>query len=162
MTETKEGEFELVSVNVSARTGMRKVPVDRVRFLAGKGIAGDAHAGLLEMRQVSLLAAEEIEAASAELRSKLGADAPLSRLEPGDFAENITTRGLALHELPLGTVLELGSARLEVSQIGKECHAGCEIRKLVGDCVMPRRGIFARVLESGEASSADRGRYRIG
>ncbi len=162
MTETKEGDFELVSVNVSARLGMRKVSVDRVRFLAGKGIAGDAHAGLQEKRQVSLLAVEEIETAAAELRTKLGADAPLARLEPGDFAENITTRGLALHELPLGTVLEVGSARLEVSQIGKECHAGCEIRKLVGDCVMPRRGIFARVLESGEASSADRGRYRIG
>ncbi len=162
MIEGKEGAFEIVSVNVSAKTGMRKVPVDRVRFEAGKGIAGDAHSGLLEARQVSLLAVEEIEAASAGLQDKLGQASPISRLEPGDFAENITTRGLALHELPLGAVIELGTALLEVSQIGKECHAGCEIRKLVGDCVMPRKGIFARVLRPGEASNADRGRYRIG
>jgi MOSC domain-containing protein YiiM len=162
MIEQKKGYFEIVSFNVSERTGTRKKPVDRVVFAEGRGIAGDAHAGVLEKRQVSLLAVEEIEAASAAAAEKLGAGAALSSLKPGDFAENVTTRGLALHELPLGTKLEIGTALLEVSQIGKECHAACEIRRLVGDCAMPRKGIFARVLRAGEASNADRGSYRIG
>jgi MOSC domain-containing protein YiiM len=149
MIEAGEGEFEIVSLNVSERTGTRKRPVDRVGFAEGAGIVGDAHSGLLERRQVSLLAIEEIEAAFAGLG-------------PGDFAENLTTRGLALHELPLGARLEIGTALLEVSQIGKECHTACEIRKLVGDCAMPKKGIFARVLRAGEASREDRGHYRIG
>lgn len=157
----REGEFEIVSLNVSAATGTRKVPVDRVAFEEGRGIRGDAHAGLLEKRQVSLLAAEEIDAAREAALAKLGKDSPLASLSPGDFAENVTTRGLVLHELPIGTRLEIGTAVLEVSQIGKECHAGCDIRKLVGDCAMPRKGVFARVVEAGEASRADRGRYRF-
>ena len=162
MIENTEGEFEIVSFNLSARTGIRKKPVDRVRFEEGRGIDGDAHNGILEKRQVSFLAVEEIEAASAVLHVKLGSDAALASLKPGDFAENLTTRGVVLHELPIGTKLEIGTALLEVSQIGKECHTACEIRKLVGDCAMPRKGIFARVLRAGEASHADRGRYRIG
>lgn len=162
MIDTKEGDFDIVSLNVSERTGTRKKPVDHVRFASGKGIEGDAHAGLLEKRQVSLLAMEEIEAATEAMRIKLGKEAPLASLAPGDFAENLTTRGLALHELPIGTRLLIGTALLEVSQIGKECHASCEIRKLIGDCAMPRRGIFARVLREGEARIADRGHYRIG
>lgn len=113
MIDTKEGEFEIVSFNVSSHTGIRKKPVDRIRFEEGKGIDGDAHSGVL-------------------------------------------------HELPIGTKLEIGTALLEVSQIGKECHTACEIRTLVGDCAMPRKGIFARVLRAGEASHADRGHYRIG
>lgn len=157
----REGDFEIVSLNVSAATGTRKLPVDRAAFEEGRGIRGDAHAGLLEKRQVSLLAAEEIDAAREAALSKLGKDSPLASLSPGDFAENVTTRGLALHELPIGTRLEIGTAVLEVSQIGKECHAGCDIRKLVGDCAMPRKGVFARVVEAGEASRADRGRYRF-
>ena len=156
------GEFEIVAFNVSERTGTRKKPVGHVAFEEGRGIAGDAHAGVLEKRQVSLLAVEEIEAASAAAAAKLGTDAPAARLKPGDFAENVTTRGLVLHELPIGTKLEIGSALLEVSQIGKECHTACEIRRLVGDCAMPRKGIFARVLRAGEASDEDRGRYCIG
>jgi MOSC domain-containing protein YiiM len=162
MIQAKEGEFELVSINLSERTGTRKKPVATARFREGSGIEGDAHAGLLEKRQVSLLAMEEIEAASAAARAKLGEDVPQATLVPGDFAENLTTRGLALHELPIGTKLEIGTALLEVSQIGKECHSSCEIRKLVGDCAMPRRGIFARVLRAGEAKVEDRGHYRIG
>ena len=172
-----EGDFEIVSLNVSDRTGVRKKPVDSVRLVAGSGIAGDAHAfkeGVAgyENRQVSLLAVEEIEAASAVLAAKAGcpgygdepggAPAAPRVLVPGDFAENITTRGLALHELPLGTRIEAGGAVLEVSKIGKECHAACEIRRLVGDCVMPRKGIFVRVIEGGEVSSGSRCHYRIG
>lgn len=155
----REGDFHIVSLNVSEKTGVRKKPVERVGFALGEGIVGDAHRGLLEKRQVSLLAVEEIEAAGVVLREKFGTDA--MALNPGDFAENITTRGLALHELPVGTQLEIGGALLEVSQIGKECHTSCEIRRLVGDCAMPRKGIFARVLREGEARREDRGHYRF-
>lgn len=177
----REGEFEIVSLNVSDRTGVRKRPVGSFSLEPGKGVAGDAHAGLVDDRQVSLLAVEEIEGASATLAAKAAAKAAESgaaasvaaggaacekaeegmALKPGDFAENITTRGLRLHELPLGTRLEIGGAVLEVSRIGKDCHAACEIRRLVGDCVMPRRGIFARVVEGGEVKREDRGRYRL-
>ena len=83
-------------------------------------------------------------------------------LKPGDFAENITTRGIELHLLPLGTRLLIGDVVLEVSKIGKECHAACEIRALVGDCVMPRKGIFASVVSGGEVRREDRCHYRIG
>lgn len=145
----KEGDIEIVSLNVSDRKGVRKTPVESIVLVEGSGVAGDAHAGAIEDRQVSLLASEEIEAANEALK-------------PGDFAENITTRGVRLHELPIGTKIELGGTLLEVSKIGKECHSACEIRTLVGDCIMPRRGIFARVLKGGEVSREDRGHYRIG
>ncbi len=153
-----EGHFDIVSLNVSERTGTRKTPVACVRLAVGLGIEGDAHAGIIENRQVSMLAVEEIEGASALLCARAEAGVAL---KPGDFAENITTRGLALHELPVGTRLELGETLLEVSKIGKECHTACEIRALVGDCVMPRRGIFARVLRGGELRREDRGHYCI-
>lgn len=185
----REGAFKVVSVNVSRETGTRKRPVPGIALRIGLGVAGDAHAGLCEDRQVSLLAVEEIEGANARLcpgygetgrpaaglsaAAEGGADARGAagdphgpgaaqvRLVPGDFAENITTAGIALHELPVGTRLEIGGAVLEVSKIGKECHASCEIRRLVGDCVMPRKGIFARVLAEGEISDADSGHYRF-
>jgi MOSC domain-containing protein YiiM len=162
----REGDFQIVSLNVSGKTGTRKHPVPRIALVEGKGVDGDAHAGVLETRQVSLLAAEEIEAASAKLcpgyaNEEAAKGGQLTSLAPGDFAENITTRGLALHELPLGTSLEIGGALLEVSKIGKECHAACEIRRLVGDCVMPKKGIFARVLRGGEITNEDSGHYRI-
>ncbi len=159
------GEFEIVSLNVSDRKGVRKKPVDTVLLEAGKGVACDAHAGGAEDRQVSFLAVEEIEAADELLRSGRVSGcikADVDGIRPGDFAENVTTRGVALHELPIGTRIEMGEAVLEVSRIGKECHAACEIRRLVGDCVMPRKGIFARVIRGGEVRRADRGRYRIG
>jgi MOSC domain-containing protein YiiM len=155
----REGEFEIVSLNVSEKKGTRKRPIPLARFAVGLGVEGDAHSGLLEDRQVSLLAIEEIlEASAACVKAAPGA----TGLVPGDFAENVTTRGIVLHELPLGTRLYIGSAELELSKIGKECHAACEIKRLVGECVMPKRGVFARVLTAGEASLADRCRYRIG
>ena len=156
-----EGEFEIVSLNVSRKTGTRKIPVESVVLVEGSGIEGDAHAGVLEKRQVSFLAAEEIEGASAQLAGQCALAGGLDRLAPGDFAENVTTRGVALHLLPLGTEIRIGEALLEVSQIGKECHAACEIRRLVGDCVMPRKGIFARVVRGGRISREDRGHYRF-
>lgn len=140
--------FRIVSVNVSGRTGERKRPVGSVSAVADHGLEGDAHAGPGE-RQVSLLAMEDIEA----MRSKIPA------LGPGDFAENITTAGVDLASLPVGTRLTIGEAVLEVTAIGKECHAGCAIREQAGDCVMPRRGIFARVLRGGEISDESTGAY---
>jgi MOSC domain-containing protein YiiM len=152
--------FEIVSLNVSEKTGVRKKPVSAVVLEKGKGVVGDAHAGIIENRQVSLLAIEEIEQASASLSEAscalLGGK---KQLEPGDFAENVTTRGVVLHELPLGTILSIGQTVLEVSKIGKECHADCEIRRLVGDCVMPRKGIFARVIAGGEVHREDSCHY---
>lgn len=157
-----EGEFEIVSLNISSATGTRKKPVPFISVIPGKGIEGDAHAGLIENRQISLLAIEEIEAASSQLvKNGCPVTGGLTSLAPGDFAENITTRGIALHLLPIGTRLEIGEAVLEVSKIGKECHTSCEIRRLVGDCVMPRKGIFARVITGGVIRHEDRGHYHI-
>jgi MOSC domain-containing protein YiiM len=111
----------------------------------GHGIVGDAHAGEWH-RQVSLLADEDIDT----LRGRG------MRLRPGDFAENVTTRGIDLASLPVGSRLHLGPAELEVTQIGKECHTGCEISRTTGDCVMPRRGVFARVIVGGEIDRESR------
>jgi MOSC domain-containing protein YiiM len=133
--------FRILSLNVSERTGERKrpVPEGKVILRENHGIVGDAHAKDWH-RQVSLLAAEDIDT----MRGK-GVEIGF-----GDFAENITTRGVDLASLPVGTRLHIGQAELEVSQIGKECHSHCAIYQAVGDCVMPRRGIFARVLKGGE------------
>lgn len=157
-----EGHFDIVSINVSERTGVRKTPVASCMLEEGRGISGDAHFGLIENRQVSLLAVEEIEGANESMRLAGCAKAlPGQALKPGDFAENITTRGLRLHLLPVGARIEIGGTLLEVSKIGKECHAACEIRRLVGDCVMPRKGIFARVIRGGEIQHEDRAHYRF-
>lgn len=146
-----DGEFELVSINISVAKGTQKKPVDKATLVAGHGLAGDAHAGAWH-RQVSLLAEEDIDT----MRGK-GIE-----LAWGDFAENLTTRGVDLASLPVGARLTIGGAELEVTQIGKECHRGCEIFQIVGDCVMPRRGIFARVLAGGEIGRESRCSYRIG
>lgn len=128
----------IISINISHEKGERKKPVDGAELQAGHGIAGDAHAGDWH-RQVSLLALESIQS----MKDK-GLD-----VGPGDFAENITTEGIVLPSLVPGTRLRLGPALVEVTQIGKECHNRCEIFRQAGDCVMPREGIFARVLEGG-------------
>jgi MOSC domain-containing protein YiiM len=136
-------EFSLISINTSARKGERKYPVDRAVLRRDHGIEGDAHAGDWH-RQVSLLADEDIES----MRGR-GIELP-----SGAFAENLTTRGIDLSSVPVGTRLHVGPTLLEVTQIGKECHQACAIREAVGDCVMPRRGVFARVLEGGEIDCA--------
>ncbi len=136
----------VVSVNVSLTKGVRKSPVPDCRVVPGRGLEGDAHAGDGH-RQVSFLARESIQ----KMRD-VGLD-----VGPGDFAENITTTGIELVSLPVGTVLRLGvGARLEVSQIGKVCHDRCAIFEQAGDCVMPREGIFARVLDGGTVGPGDR------
>jgi len=145
-----ERSFEIVSLNLSEAKGVAKKPVSFLDLLEDSGAAGDAHAGPGD-RQISLLGAEDIEAFAAK-------GLPV---KPGDFAENITTRGIDLPSLPLGTRIEIGCAVLEISKIGKECHAGCAIRRATGDCVMPRRGVFARVLVGGRIRREDSCRYRI-
>ena len=135
----------VVSVNVSDRKGTRKHPVGRAVLVAGFGVEGDAHGGEGN-RQVSLLARESI----AKMR------APGLTLAPGDFGENLTTAGIDLVSLPVGSTLRVGAtAELTVTQIGKECHLGCDIRRQVGDCVMPREGIFARVTKPGAIAAGD-------
>ena len=143
-------EFTILSINVSTQTGVQKRPVDRAFLRAGHGIEGDAHAGDWH-RQVSLLADEDIE-------SMRGRGIEIGF---GDFAENITTRGIQLGLLPVGTKLSIGTALLEITQIGKECHHGCAISRTVGDCVMPRRGVFARVLRGGEVDCESRCHYDL-
>ena len=142
--------FEILSLNISKEKGTPKTPVPRMVLIPDQGIEGDAHAGPGN-RQVSLLADEDIDT----MREKLDS------LVPGDFAENITTRGIDLPSLPVGTRLYIGGAVLEISQIGKECHSGCAIREKTGDCVMPRRGVFAKVIEGGEITDEDTGHYDI-
>lgn len=143
-------EFSILSINISERTGEQKTPVDRAVLREAHGIEGDAHAGDWH-RQVSLLADEDI-----GLMRGRGIE-----IDFGDFAENITTRGLDLAALPIGARLHLGDALLEVTQIGKECHQHCAIYAAVGDCVMPRRGIFARVLRGGEIDRDSRCHYSL-
>ena len=133
------------AVCISEKKGEQKHPVDSVRLLPRHGIVGDAHAGDWH-RQVSLLGAESV----ARLQEKISLP-----LLPGAFAENILCEGLCLYQLPVGTRLRIGSALCEVTQIGKECHADCAIRRQAGDCVMPREGIFAIVLKEGEARPGD-------
>ncbi len=129
----------IVSINISEKKGTRKKPVQTATIEVDFGILGDAHASGDWHRQISLLAIESIE----KMRQK-GLN-----VNPGDFAENITTEGIELLSLPVGTRLRLGDVLAEVSQIGKECHTRCAIYRQAGDCVMPREGIFVRVLSSG-------------
>jgi MOSC domain-containing protein YiiM len=128
----------VLAVCTSLNKGERKKPVPAVELVPNHGIAGDAHAGDWH-RQVSLLAQESIDKMRAMGLS----------VSAGDFAENITTTGIDLVSLPIGTRLILGSTLLEVTQIGKECHNRCAIYYQAGDCVMPKEGIFARVLTGG-------------
>lgn len=143
-------EFSILSINISDRTGVQKTPVARAVLREGYGIEGDAHAGDWH-RQVSLLADEDIQT----MRGR-GIE-----LGYGDFAENVTTRGIDLGALPIGALLNLGTAIVQVTQIGKECHHGCAIFQAVGDCVMPRKGVFARVLRGGEIDHESRCHYDL-
>ena len=134
----------VVAVCISERKGERKTPVEQVELRVEHGIVGDAHAGDWH-RQVSLLAKESI----AKMQA-MGLD-----VDNGDFAENITTSGIDLPALPVGARLQIGPTLLEVTQIGKECHTRCAIFHQAGDCVMPKEGIFARVLQGGSIKPGD-------
>jgi len=136
---------KIISVNISADKGEKKHNIEQCRLIKDMGLANDAHAGFMH-RQVSLLAKESIEKIK-----KLGLD-----VDCGDFAENLTTEGINLVSLPVGTKLKVGNGIiLRVTQIGKECHNRCAIFQQVGDCVMPREGIFAEVLTEGTVKTGD-------
>jgi cyclic pyranopterin phosphate synthase len=135
---------KIVAVCISDRKGICKHAVAQLELQVGLGIVGDAHGGNWH-RQVSLLAEESVDAMRAS-----GLE-----LAPGAFAENILTRGLELKTLPVGTVLRAGTALLAVTQIGKECHNDCAIKKAAGKCVMPTEGIFAVVLKGGALRPGD-------
>jgi len=135
---------KVIAVCISENKGERKTPVASVELRENHGVVGDAHAGEWH-RQVSLLAAESIE----KMRG-MGLD-----VDSGDFAENITTQGIDLPALPVGTRLTVGETLLEVTQIGKECHVRCAIYHQAGDCVMPKEGIFARVITGGVVRPGD-------
>ncbi len=130
--------MKVISVNISEKKGTIKSPVPQIELKKNHGIVGDAHAGNWH-RQVSLLAIESLNKMKEKIPS----------LKPGDFAENIMTEGISLHTLPIGTLLSIGECELEVTQIGKECHKGCEIRNITGECIMPTEGIFTIVKKEG-------------
>nr|WP_231718340.1 MOSC domain-containing protein [Lagierella massiliensis] len=123
-----------------------KTPVEVGNLIENFGLEGDAHGGNWH-RQISLLAVESIDKMKA-----MG----LPDLKDGDFAENITTKGLVLHEIPVGTKFKIGDSLLEVTQIGKKCHKGCAIKQKVGSCIMPTEGIFAKVLKGGLIKKGDK------
>lgn len=141
---------KIISINVSDKTGMKKDPVKNAELKEDFGIVGDAHAGdkreEYAHRQVSLLAQESIDKVADK-----GVD-----FYPGIFAENLTTEGVDLPSLPIGTTIRFPSGViLEVTQIGKVCHDGCAIFETLGDCVMPREGIFTKVVVGGTISAGD-------
>ena len=137
---------KIIAVCTSDKKGIKKSPIAEVIVEDNYGVAGDAHADHQTHRQVSLLALESID----KMRQHGFV------LHPGDFAENITTEGIDLVSLPVGTRILAGDeVVLEMSQIGKECHAACAIRRQVGDCIMPREGIFAKVIHGGTLRAGD-------
>ena len=137
-------EGKVIAVCVSKNKGEQKKDVSRGLLIKEWGLDGDAHASSWH-RQLSLLAKESIDKMRKE-----GLE-----VGPGDFAENITTEGVNLFELPLGTRIRIGNALLKVTQIGKECHDRCAVYYQAGDCVMPREGIFTRVIKGGEVNTGD-------
>ena len=145
-----KNDFSIISLNISVKKGDQKIPVDEVELRENHGIVGDAHAGNWH-RQISLLADEDVDT----MRGK-GVE-----LKPGDFAENITTEGVVLSDLPIGTRLYIGESELEVTQIGKECHHNCAVFHAVGDCVMPRKGIFVKVLKGGRVNRESKCYYSL-
>jgi cyclic pyranopterin phosphate synthase len=136
----------VVAVCISEKKGTIKTAIPEIYVKSNYGIVGDAHAGD-RCRQVSFLASESVD----KLRDKIPS------LEAGVFAENILTSGINLHELPIGTKLRIGAALFEITQIGKDCHNdGCAIKKQTGECVMPREGVFASVIENGTIKPGER------
>ncbi len=126
----------VISINVSDGKGTIKKPIPSCTIIENFGLENDAHASSKTHRQVSLLAYESYQKGYQELPY-------------GSFGENITTKGVILHLLPIGTILKIGECVMEVSQIGKVCHSGCDISKITGTCVMPKEGIFAKVITGG-------------
>lgn len=137
-------DAKVIAISKSEKKGQKKHNIESAELIVDHGMKGDAHAGNWH-RQISLLGIESIDA----MRSR-GAD-----VKPGDFAENITIEGIVLYNLPIGTLLAIGECVLEVTQIGKECHHGCEIMQQVGTCIMPTQGIFGKVIQGGQIFVGD-------
>ena len=135
---------KIISLNISKTTGTTKQPIESISVEVDHGFRDDAHARDWH-RQISLLAMESIE--------KMTSDNP--ELRPGSFAENITTEGIELKKLPVGTRLVAGEVELEITQIGKKCHVKCDIYKQAGTCIMPSEGVFAKVIRSGVLKKGD-------
>ncbi|MDD4780048.1 MAG: MOSC domain-containing protein [Tissierellia bacterium] len=136
---------KVTGINISDKKGVIKTPIDKGYFKVDHGLVGDAHAANWH-RQVSLLSQESIDKMI---------NAGVEGLSPGKFAENLTTEGITLYELPIGTKMKIGEVTMEVTQIGKECHKGCAIKQQVGDCIMPREGIFTKILVPGWIKPGD-------
>jgi MOSC domain-containing protein YiiM len=134
----------IIAVCTSREKGTVKENVGEARLIEEYGIEGDAHGGFAH-RQISLIAAEDIESMKAKLPG----------LVPGSFAENLTTEGFNLASLSIGDRIKAGECLLEVSQIGKECHAKCQVFELSGECIMPKKGIFCRVITGGFVKTGD-------
>lgn len=141
----KQLQGKIIAISMSEKKGQKKFNIPSAELIENFGMKGDAHAGNWH-RQISLLGIKSI-----EYMQDKGAE-----VAPGDFAENITVEGLVLYELPIGSLIRIGEAELEVTQIGKECHSGCEIFKQVGSCIMPTQGIFSRVLKGGIITVGDK------
>lgn len=139
---------KVMAVNISVKRGTQKVNVHTVKLIENYGLENDAHAGNWH-RQVSLLSYEKIE----EFKAK---GAPV---QDGAFGENLIVQGFDFKTLPVGTRLKCNDVILEITQIGKKCHNGCEIFKVMGDCIMPREGVFARVIHGGVISQGDEMEY---
>ncbi|MEG1528938.1 MAG: MOSC domain-containing protein [Clostridia bacterium] len=141
-------EGKVVAVCISEKKGMTKHEVEKIELVENFGIVGDAHAEKDSIRQVSFLGRESV---------KKMEDLGLTGLCYGKFAENISTEGIVLYEIPVGTKLSIGDTIQEVTQIGKKCHAadGCEVARLVGTCIMPKEGIFTKVIKGGTIKAGD-------
>lgn len=139
LEKKKYKQFKIVSINISDKKGEKKIPVKEALFVENKGLKGDSHAegGL---KQVSFLAKEEFD--------KIKQNGFV--VNYGDFAENITTEGVELHKLPVGTILHLGEAVIEITCIGKKCHNKCNIAQKTGKCIMPEKGVFGKILKGGK------------
>lgn len=135
---------KVIAACISEIRGVQKKNVHRIRLIADYGIEGDAHAGKWH-RQVSLLSYEKIQ----EFRAR-GA-----KVDDGAFGENLVVEGIDFSKLPVGTQFKCGEVILELTQIGKECHNGCAIFKTMGDCIMPREGVFTKVLHGGMIKEGD-------
>lgn len=144
-TFRRVGTGKVLSVNISEKKGVVKNSIKQGEFRIDHGLEGDAHSGHWH-RQVSLLGSESFQKMK---------DAGVENLKYGDFAENITTEGIILYDLPVGTKMKIGETLHEVTQIGKECHSGCAISRTVGKCVMPKEGIFTKVLKNGVIRPGD-------
>jgi MOSC domain-containing protein YiiM len=136
---------KVVAINISTKKGVPKTTIDEGECIVDFGLKGDAHGGNWH-RQISLLGQESIDKMKA-----LG----VKGLCSGKFAENITTEGIELYSLPVGSRFEISNVTFEVTQIGKECHQKCAIYQQIGDCIMPKEGIFVKVLKSGVIRAGD-------